>query len=74
MWFIPDVGAVEMEWFNELQRVSTSPENAAHLMDSRPFRLLVVRFVTDRSVVVTVLSPFSLPLKGERLSAPDGPS
>ena len=32
--FIPDAGAAEMEWFNDLQRVSTSPENAARLMDS----------------------------------------
>jgi DNA-binding winged helix-turn-helix (wHTH) protein/pimeloyl-ACP methyl ester carboxylesterase len=32
--FIPDASAVEMEWFNDLQRVSTSPGNAARLMDS----------------------------------------
>ena len=32
--FIPDAGAAEMEWFNDLQRVSTSPENAARLMDA----------------------------------------
>jgi pimeloyl-ACP methyl ester carboxylesterase len=31
--FIPDAGAAEMEWFNDLQRVSSSPENAARLMD-----------------------------------------
>lgn len=31
--FIPDAGVAEMEWFNDLQRVSTSPENAARLMD-----------------------------------------
>ena len=32
--FIPDAAAAEMEWFNDLQRVSTSPENAARLMDA----------------------------------------
>jgi len=32
--FIPDAGATEMEWFNDLQRVSTSPEMAGRLMDS----------------------------------------
>jgi DNA-binding winged helix-turn-helix (wHTH) protein/pimeloyl-ACP methyl ester carboxylesterase len=32
--FIPDASATEMEWFNDLQRVSTSPENAARMMDA----------------------------------------
>lgn len=32
--FIPDAGAAEMEWFNDLQRLSASPENAARLMDT----------------------------------------
>jgi pimeloyl-ACP methyl ester carboxylesterase len=32
--FIPDAGAAEMAWFNDLQRVSTSPENAARLMEA----------------------------------------
>jgi hypothetical protein len=32
--FIPDAGTAEMEWFNDLQRVSTSPETAHRLMDS----------------------------------------
>jgi DNA-binding winged helix-turn-helix (wHTH) protein/pimeloyl-ACP methyl ester carboxylesterase len=32
--FIPDAGAAEMAWFDELQRVSTSPEMAARLMDA----------------------------------------
>src|SRR5262245_4869184 len=31
--FIPDAGPQEMEWFNDLQRLSTSPENAARFMD-----------------------------------------
>ena len=29
--FIPDAGPEQMEWFNELQQVSASPENAARL-------------------------------------------
>jgi pimeloyl-ACP methyl ester carboxylesterase/DNA-binding winged helix-turn-helix (wHTH) protein len=32
--FIPDAGPAEMEWFNDLQRVSASPENAARLIDA----------------------------------------
>lgn len=32
--FIPDAGSAEMEWFNDLQRVSTTPENAARLMEA----------------------------------------
>jgi pimeloyl-ACP methyl ester carboxylesterase/DNA-binding winged helix-turn-helix (wHTH) protein len=32
--FIPDAGGAELEWFNDLQRVSTSPENAARLMEA----------------------------------------
>jgi pimeloyl-ACP methyl ester carboxylesterase/DNA-binding winged helix-turn-helix (wHTH) protein len=31
--FIPDAGPEQMEWFNELQRVSVSPENAARFME-----------------------------------------
>ena len=31
--FIPDATPDQMEWFDELQRVSTSPENAAKLME-----------------------------------------
>jgi len=32
--FIPDAGPAEMDWFNDLQRVSTSPEMAGRLMDA----------------------------------------
>jgi pimeloyl-ACP methyl ester carboxylesterase len=32
--FIPDAGSAEMKWFNDLQRVSTSSENAARLIDA----------------------------------------
>jgi len=31
--YVPDAGPEQMEWFNELQRISASPENAARLMD-----------------------------------------
>ena len=31
--FIPDAGPEQMEWFNDLQRVSASPENAARFME-----------------------------------------
>jgi pimeloyl-ACP methyl ester carboxylesterase len=37
MWttqFFPDAGPEEMQWFNELQRVSTSPEMAARLFEA----------------------------------------
>ena len=39
MWstlFRPDADAVEMDWLNELQRVSTSPENAARMLSEFP--------------------------------------
>lgn len=32
--FIPDAGDAEMKWFNDLQRISTSPENAARLINA----------------------------------------
>jgi pimeloyl-ACP methyl ester carboxylesterase len=31
--FIPEATPEQEQWFDELQRVSTSPENAAHLME-----------------------------------------
>jgi len=31
--FVPDAAPEQERWFDELQRVSTSPENAAHLME-----------------------------------------
>lgn len=31
--FIPDAGPEQMQWFNDLQMVSSSPENAARLME-----------------------------------------
>lgn len=34
--FRPDADTVEMDWHNELQRISTSPENAATMMSEFP--------------------------------------
>ncbi len=34
--FRPDADSVEMDWLNELQRVSTSPENAVRMMSEFP--------------------------------------
>jgi pimeloyl-ACP methyl ester carboxylesterase len=51
--FIPEAGPDEMEWFNDLQRVSTSPENAARLMDS--FSRLDVRAVLADIIVPTIV-------------------
>ena len=34
--FRPDADAVEMDWLNELQRISTSPENAVRMMSEFP--------------------------------------
>jgi pimeloyl-ACP methyl ester carboxylesterase len=31
--FIPHAGPEQMEWFNELQQISASPENAARLLE-----------------------------------------
>jgi len=49
----PDAGRDEMEWFNDLQRVSTSPENAARLMDT--FSHLDVRSVLADITVPTIV-------------------
>jgi len=51
--FIPDAGAAEMEWFNDLQRVSTSPENAARQMDA--FSRLDVRPLLADVKVPTII-------------------
>ncbi|WP_395644769.1 alpha/beta fold hydrolase [Terricaulis sp.] len=33
-FFIPDATPEQMDWFNQLQRITTSPENAARLLES----------------------------------------
>ena len=56
--FIPDAGPDEMEWFNDLQRISTSPENAARLMDA--FRRIDVRPILGDITVPTIVFHLSL--------------
>jgi len=51
--FIPGAGPEEMEWFNDLQRISTSPENAARLMDA--FSRLDVRPLLADITVPTIV-------------------
>ncbi|MEZ5293891.1 MAG: alpha/beta fold hydrolase [Vicinamibacterales bacterium] len=48
--FIPEASAAEMEWFNDLQRVSATPGNAARLME-----------VLSRLDVGSVLPAISVP-------------
>jgi len=70
--FIPDAGPEEMEWFNDLQRISASPENAARFMDE--FSRIDVRpLLSDIRVPTLVLHsshdgavPFD---EGRRLAA-----
>jgi DNA-binding winged helix-turn-helix (wHTH) protein/pimeloyl-ACP methyl ester carboxylesterase len=51
--FIPDAGAAELEWFNDLQRVSTTPENATRLMEA--FSRLDVRPLLSDIDVPTIV-------------------
>lgn len=51
--FIPDAGPEEMTWFSDLQRVSTSPENAARLMEA--FSVLDVRPLLAEIRVPTIV-------------------
>ncbi len=51
--FIPDAGPAELEWFNDLQRISASPENAARLMEE--FSRVDVRSVLAKITVPTIV-------------------
>jgi pimeloyl-ACP methyl ester carboxylesterase/DNA-binding winged helix-turn-helix (wHTH) protein len=51
--FIPDATATEMEWFNDLQRVSTTPENAARMMDA--FARIDVRPLLGKITAPTIV-------------------
>jgi pimeloyl-ACP methyl ester carboxylesterase len=51
--FIPDAGPEEMEWFNDLQRITASPENAARFMDQ--FASVDVRPLLADIVVPTIV-------------------
>jgi pimeloyl-ACP methyl ester carboxylesterase/DNA-binding winged helix-turn-helix (wHTH) protein len=48
--FIPEAGDAEMKWFNDLQRVSASPENAARLINA-------LSLVDVRSLLASVTVP-----------------
>ena len=70
--FIPDAGPEEMEWFNDLQQISASPDNAARLMEEFS-RVDVVRLLGDIRVPTIVFHsdrdgavPFN---EGRRLAA-----
>jgi DNA-binding winged helix-turn-helix (wHTH) protein/pimeloyl-ACP methyl ester carboxylesterase len=70
--FIPDAGPEQMEWFNELQQISSSPENAARLMEEFA-RIDVTDLLAEIAVETVVfhsegdgLIPFD---EGRRLAA-----
>jgi pimeloyl-ACP methyl ester carboxylesterase len=52
--FVPDATPQQMEWFNELQRISTSPENAARNRLAN-FQLDVTALLSEVSVPTLVL-------------------
>jgi pimeloyl-ACP methyl ester carboxylesterase len=51
--FIPDAGPEQMEWFNDLEQISTSPENAARMMEE--FARIDVRPLVSRVRVPTIV-------------------
>jgi DNA-binding winged helix-turn-helix (wHTH) protein/pimeloyl-ACP methyl ester carboxylesterase len=51
--FMPDAGPEQMRWFNDLQRISASPENAARFMND--FSLLDVRGILADVIVPTLV-------------------
>jgi len=51
--FIPEGTAEQMHWFNELQRVSATPENAARMCDA--FHMLDVRDLVPRLDLPTLV-------------------
>jgi pimeloyl-ACP methyl ester carboxylesterase/DNA-binding winged helix-turn-helix (wHTH) protein len=51
--FIPEAGPDEMEWFDDLQRISASPENAARFIEE--FSRIDVRSVLERISVPTLV-------------------
>jgi len=69
--FIPDAGPEQMEWFNDLQRISASPENAARFMED--FARLDVREiladVTVPSIVMHCQGDAVVPFDEGRLLA-----
>jgi pimeloyl-ACP methyl ester carboxylesterase len=51
--FVPGATGDEMNWFNDLQRVSTSPENAIRLI--KMFSLIDVTHLLSRVIVPTLV-------------------
>jgi pimeloyl-ACP methyl ester carboxylesterase len=70
--FIPEAGPDEMEWFDDLQRISASPENAARFIEE--FSRIDVQSVLERITVPTLVlhcqSDPAVPFdEGRRLAA-----
>jgi len=51
--FMPDAGPEQMDWFNDLQRISASPENAARFMTE--FSLVDVRDALAKVIAPTIV-------------------
>ncbi len=71
--FVPDAGPEEVEWFNELQQVSASPENAARLMDefSRVDVRALLAGIQAPTVVFHCENDSAVPFNEGRLFASD---
>jgi len=73
--FVPDAGPEQMEWFNELQLISASPENAARLMEE--FSRIDVRVLLGGIQVPTIVfhseHEAAIPFNEGRLLAADIP-
>jgi pimeloyl-ACP methyl ester carboxylesterase/DNA-binding winged helix-turn-helix (wHTH) protein len=70
--FIPEATPEHEQWFDELQRVSTSPENAAHLMevdDNIDVRPLLSRVTTPTLVIHCDRDRVVRPDKGRDIAA-----
>ena len=70
--FIPEATPQHEQWFDELQRVSTSPENAARLMerdDGLDVRALLAQVRTPTLVIHCNRDQAVLPERGRQLAA-----
>ena len=70
--FIPEATPEQEQWFDELQRVSTSPENAARLMerdDDLDVRSLLSRVTTPTLVIHCDRDHAVVPERGRQLAA-----
>ena len=69
--FRPDADSVEMDWLNELQRISTSPENAVRMMSEFP-KIKIVDLLPKISCPTLVLhsrDDAAIPVQEGRLIA-----